>query len=534
MDMVPSSPKFYSSNLRGDIILLSTLLSHKQFEESQPKARNREHRPLALLHNIATVLTTGTIDSPAASTVIAVFSKISEDLMVSKLVIAQNMGPTGEGKGLPFSSSFTVSPIVCDTGSRKQALKNWNTIPSNFSAETHIQDTMNILKYISDAPDSEILELLPLLFHRRAILKFIWRIQNFTTHWIVLPFQLMMDHIDVILQHSDLAGDFIIPLGPAQVAVISRYGLVCEKLPTLNEFVPQDFHDSLYRISLTYENLAIWINIFINLWQMLVQATLIPKTSPSPPPDNSPPLPAYCPREDQPGCQELIVICLYISILYELQPLLKHLLLHPHITLLRALQNAEFNVRKAKSDGQSSRVILLTEVESEYLHEQDELHTDHVLHTLGTVLAWHTSSIALYHHRHSFSSPSIRFHQLHCGKMSVFHFSNEECRSVLKAVALKREWTEKEVSQLSKRARYLTIHAETALMGWIMSEQSSDSMDPDSIATGKKCCALCWDMHELSETELEDPIQFHLPGTHATFHPWAPPFGVPEAILVKL
>ena len=53
-----------------------------------------------------------------------------------------------------------------------------------------------------------------------------------------------------------------------------------------------------------------------------------------------------------------------------------------------------------------------------------------------------------------------------------------------------------------------------------------------AIAVSKKCCYLCWLLHQKLNGKGE--IKFILPGTHNCIYAWIPPLEVPEEILVEL
>ena len=53
-----------------------------------------------------------------------------------------------------------------------------------------------------------------------------------------------------------------------------------------------------------------------------------------------------------------------------------------------------------------------------------------------------------------------------------------------------------------------------------------------AIAVSKKCCYLCWLLHQKLNGKGE--IKFILPGTHNCIYAWIPPLEVPEDILVEL
>ena len=53
-----------------------------------------------------------------------------------------------------------------------------------------------------------------------------------------------------------------------------------------------------------------------------------------------------------------------------------------------------------------------------------------------------------------------------------------------------------------------------------------------AIAVSKKCCYLCWSLHQKLNGKGE--IKFILPGTHNCIYAWIPPLEVLEEILVEL
>ena len=53
-----------------------------------------------------------------------------------------------------------------------------------------------------------------------------------------------------------------------------------------------------------------------------------------------------------------------------------------------------------------------------------------------------------------------------------------------------------------------------------------------AIAVSKKCCFLCWSLHQKLNGRGE--IKFSLPGTHNCIYAWIPPLEVPEEILVEI
>ena len=53
------------------------------------------------------------------------------------------------------------------------------------------------------------------------------------------------------------------------------------------------------------------------------------------------------------------------------------------------------------------------------------------------------------------------------------------------------------------------------------------------IGVSKKSCRLCWLLKDLLNQEQPAP-SFVLPGTHGTYHPWVPPPGLPDRVLIQI
>lgn len=64
--------------------------------------------------------------------------------------------------------------------------------------------------------------------------------------------------------------------------------------------------------------------------------------------------------------------------------------------------------------------------------------------------------------------------------------------------------------------------------------QAADSHRAWPIGVGKKCCQLCWVLHEAFNDQRGESGEFVVPGTHGTFYPWYPPPGLPLHILTSL
>lgn len=64
--------------------------------------------------------------------------------------------------------------------------------------------------------------------------------------------------------------------------------------------------------------------------------------------------------------------------------------------------------------------------------------------------------------------------------------------------------------------------------------QVADSHHSWPIGVGKKCCELCWLLHEAYNAQLKELGRFIVPGTHGTFYPWYPPPMIPHHILSSL
>ncbi|KAF5343880.1 hypothetical protein D9757_014100 [Collybiopsis confluens] len=91
------------------------------------------------------------------------------------------------------------------------------------------------------------------------------------------------------------------------------------------------------------------------------------------------------------------------------------------------------------------------------------------------------------------------------------------------------------IGKILSRFNNATIHAEAALMGWIMKDHHAlwNAQTADvPIAVSKKCCFLCWLLHRLLNAERE--TKFILSSTHHQIFAWVPPSGTPLPILIQL
>ncbi|KAF5390185.1 hypothetical protein D9757_002985 [Collybiopsis confluens] len=91
------------------------------------------------------------------------------------------------------------------------------------------------------------------------------------------------------------------------------------------------------------------------------------------------------------------------------------------------------------------------------------------------------------------------------------------------------------IGKILSRFNNATIHAEAALMGWIMKDHHAlwNAQTADvPIAVSKKCCFLCWLLHRLLNAECE--TKFILSSTHHQIFAWVPPSGTPLPILIQL
>lgn len=82
-----------SDEIRSEIILLTSYLAHQSSSEAQPKSRDRSQKLLGDMQSLAAVLTTGSVESVTAASVVAVFGVESEPGVYTRVISTENTTP---------------------------------------------------------------------------------------------------------------------------------------------------------------------------------------------------------------------------------------------------------------------------------------------------------------------------------------------------------------------------------------------------------------------------------------------------------
>ncbi|KIK63412.1 hypothetical protein GYMLUDRAFT_241895 [Collybiopsis luxurians FD-317 M1] len=524
----PSSSAQLPPSIRKQIIILSAILTHFKVANSPPKSRKRDDTDLAFLQSIASILTTGSPDSPTAPLVNALWKSASSDTNTPaiELIFTQNHRPAKLTHSTP-SSTFTN--IIPNTEKGEDLLERWSSysglvyflfsLPllihpsvSDTTYKQHLQDVVDVLAYISTTSNIKHLMDFIVFLHWRAYHKLLSQVKQFSAQWGTKFFDL--------------------PLSKPQIDYLSNEGLTATNP---NEKI----------FAVTTENLDLWIRTFSRLWKTLSsEISNIVLCIPAP-------------KSLRPSTTRFPVICFLISTLCAMREVFQHLLMCTSMGFhvdLRRREGLMFAQREERHKHGQKGELLDLQAADEFSSESKESLPDQVYRSFGTILSWHTSALALWEHRNVFST-QFRARRLSYVDMSSCSFTVNDVNEVWKKIQ-KKSLTTKNTSTFAQHsaslqkamrslttsisAQHATVYAEAILMAHILHEVTSGRLSKACVKDGafaigvsKKSCGLCQHLADTIHNE-DEKITFHLPGTHATIFPWAPPLHLPQTVLLSI
>ncbi|KAF5372804.1 hypothetical protein D9757_011092 [Collybiopsis confluens] len=572
-----------TGSLRSDILLLSSLLQGKQ-GNGATAGRDHTNRKLSLLAYISNILLLGTHESPLAHAVHAVSGRIESET-IECLVCSENTRTPKSSTSVPWTQPLEpgkLSPVDDVANDRRGGLllAHWDDTAESeyykesYSLEEHLRDVFQILSHIAVAPN----QLNPVwaflyLIHRRAFRKISSRIDEiFSRYRSLSPFEAMATAVR--------DGNFRPIFQPFQVTLdiehAERKVMNQSRFPGFNDdWRRDDLPDGNYTVTVTSQNIGQWLDGFAVLLNYLRRFYPLPAKG-----DQS-----NNPRWVPPTSGKVVAAVYCLKCFLKLKPVLKFItevegmgtLLHdletppkdmsenqflgqfktpaklkPKLQMLGETVNGDSDEDEDEDDDEAEAENAqcantgdsrpspedLSDDEDEEEDDDDELDDQprspatRLMKSIYAVAAWMQSVDSLTSRAQTLVGMQF--------KVNIYRFSIQPVRANTKLKEkLARcfpeidEFKNAHVGKILRRFHKATIHAEAALMGWVHSAPNALIKDGDiPIAVSKKCCFLCWLLHQLLN-DLND-FNFILPGTHNQIFTWAPPPGTPRRVLHRL